>query len=77
MNDQVFATVLRNRGAVRVESRTFKGEQSVHVRFYYQDPNDGTLQPSPKGVALKSHEIREIAAALLSAAAVCEAEAAE
>lgn len=73
MSDQVFCEILRNRGAVRVESRTFKGEQTVHVRFYYQDSNDGTPQPSPKGVALKPHEIREVAEALLKAANEAEA----
>jgi len=73
VSDQIFAELLRNRGAVRVESRTFKGEQTVHVRFYYQDQNDGTLQPSPKGVSLKPNEVRAAAEALLKAAESLEA----
>lgn len=68
MDDQIFCEILRTRGAVRVESRTFKGEQSVHVRFYYTHATAGTLEPSPKGVALRRDEIRAVAEALLKAA---------
>lgn len=76
MEDQVFATLLRNRGAVRVELSTYRREQSTHVRFYYTDATTGVLMPSPKGVALRRDEVRAVAEALLKAAEVIEAEAA-
>jgi hypothetical protein len=75
VNDQVFCELLRSRGAIRVENRTYRGELNAHVRFYFTDPHDGTLQPSPKGVALRPSEVRQVAEALLRAADAIAAEA--
>lgn len=75
MSDQLVCKVLRNRGAVLVQRRTWRGEEQADVRFYFSDPHDGTLQPSPKGVALKPTEVRHVAAALLQIADALDAEA--
>lgn len=74
--DDLIASVPRNRGAIQVRRREYKGHDLADVRLFYLHPEDGTLQPSPKGCSLKPHEIREVAAALLQIADAFDAEAA-
>lgn len=72
--DDLIASVPRNRGAIQVRWREFKGHDLCDVRQWYLDPETGELKPSPKGVSLRPEEIREVAAALLQTAEALEAE---
>lgn len=73
--DDLVASIPRSRGALQVRRREYKGHDYADVRLFFLHPEDGTLQPSPKGCSIKPHEIREVAAALLKLAADYEAEA--
>lgn len=73
--DELICSVPRNRGAIQVRLREFKGRDLVDARQWYLDAQTGELKPSPKGVALRPEEIREVAAGLLQAAEKLEAEA--
>ena len=72
--DDLICSVPRNRGAVQVRRREFKGRDLCDVRQWYLDAETGELKPSPKGVSLRPEEIREVAAGLLQTAEALEAE---
>jgi hypothetical protein len=75
VSDQLFCEILRNRGALRVMRREYRGKQFADVRAFYNDERDGTLQPG-KGCTVRPEEIRAVAAALLKVAEAFEAESA-
>lgn len=74
--DDLICSVPRNRGAIQVRRREYKGADLADVRLFYLDPVDGTLKPSPKGCALRPDELREVIAGLTQIAEQFEAEAA-
>lgn len=42
----------------------YKGKKYLHIREWYEDKNDGTFKPSPKGITLNPEEIQILIDAL-------------
>ena len=42
----------------------YKGTRYLHIREWYEDKNDGTMKPSPKGITFKETDLQNLINAL-------------
>lgn len=52
------------REAIRVELADFQGHEYLHVRLWFEPRGGGELRPTKTGVAIREHELDDLAAAI-------------